>query len=161
MRWVQWAIEQMGLKLNEKKTRLVDAREESFDFLGYTLGRRVFKKDGTVCLSAHPSKKSIQRLKAKVRELLVPSNVGNWKQIVTRLNRILMGWANYFKYGSIWEAYRAVDQYVYERVRHFLRRRHKVASRATRVFPAQRVYGQLGVVKLEHIRLRRRSIVMR
>ena len=45
-------------------------------------------------------------------------------------------------------AYRAVDHYGYERVRHFLRRRHKVPSRGTKRFPAARVFGELGVVQL-------------
>src|SRR5206468_1857878 len=44
-------------------------------------------------------------------------------------NRILRGWSNYFGYGTRLMAYRAVDHYVYERVRNFLRHRHKVASR--------------------------------
>ena len=36
---------------------------------------------------------------------------------------------------ALGSAYRAVDNYVYDRVRHFLRRRHKVQGRGTRGFP--------------------------
>ena len=50
-------------------------------------------------------------------------------------------------------AYRAVDHYVYEGVRHFLRRRHKVPSRGTRRFPIARVFGALGVFQLRRLRL--------
>ena len=50
-------------------------------------------------------------------------------------------------------AYRAVDHYVYESVRHFLRRRHKVPSRGTRRFPIARVFGALGVFQLRRLRL--------
>src|SRR5947208_597438 len=52
-------------------------------------------------------------------------------RVRARLNRILRGWSNYFGYGTRLMAYRAVDHYVYERVRNFLRHRHKVASRAS------------------------------
>ena len=54
-------------------------------------------------------------------------------------------------------AYRAVDNYVYERVRHFLAKRHKVSSRGTRHFSYEVVYGQLGVLRLRdvHLGLRR------
>ena len=45
-------------------------------------------------------------------------------------------------------AYRAVDNYVYERVRGFLRRRCKVPSRGTRRFSDQVVFGRLGVARL-------------
>jgi len=50
------------------------------------------------------------------------------------------------KYGK---AYRAVDEYVYDTVRHFLRRRHKVSSQGTRQFPEERVFGTLGVLRLQ------------
>jgi RNA-directed DNA polymerase len=50
-------------------------------------------------------------------------------------------------------AYRAVDNYVYDEVRHFLRRRHKVQSRGTRSFPATDVFGTLGVLRLRRVHL--------
>ena len=46
-----------------------------------------------------PSKKSMQRLKAKVRELLVPSNNEPWQDVRDTLNRTLRGWSNYFWHG--------------------------------------------------------------
>jgi RNA-directed DNA polymerase len=73
--------------------------------------------------------------------------------IVVDLNSVLRGWAHYFSYGTRWLAYRAVDHYVYERVRDFLRRRHKVPSRGTRRFRLARVFGELGVFSLRGVRL--------
>ena len=72
------------------------------------------------------------------------------------LNRILRGWSNYFGYGTRLMAYRAVDHYVYERVRNFLRNRHKVASRGTTRFSDAAVFGDLGVLRLRDIHLGRR-----
>jgi hypothetical protein len=37
---------------------------------------------------------------------------------------------------------------VEERVRHFLRRRHKVQSQGTRQFSMKRIFGELGVLRL-------------
>ena len=62
---------------------------------------------------------------------------------------LLGGWRQYFSIGSKSRAYRAVDEYVYDRVRNFLRRRHKVSSQGTRQFPSERVYGPLGVLRLQ------------
>ncbi len=45
-------------------------------------------------------------------------------------------------------AYRAIANYVYDRVRHFPRRRHKVPGRGTRRFPDHVVCGKLGVQRL-------------
>ena len=137
------------------KTGLVKARTESFDFLGYTFGPHHSPKNGYRYLGASPSNKSVQRLKQKIGELLRPQNVGPWPEVRDRLNRMLVGWSNYFNYGTRKSAYRAVDNYVYERVRGFLRRRHKVSSRGTRRFSGERVYGKLGVTRLRHIHIGR------
>ena len=41
-----------------------------------------------------------------------------------------------------------MDEHVYDKVRHFLRRRQQVSSQGTRQFPEERVFGSLGVVRL-------------
>src|SRR5262245_2907257 len=76
--------------------------------------------------SASPSKQSVQRLKTKVRELLVPSNNDPWPEVRDDLNRTLRGWSSCFNLGSPVASFRSVDHYVRERVRGFLARRHKV-----------------------------------
>jgi RNA-directed DNA polymerase len=143
----------IGLTLNRAKTKLVKAKQERFDFLGYTFGPHRYKKDGHGYLGASPSKKSVARLKRKVREVLRPSEVRPWGEVSGRLNRVLGGWSQYFSYGTRLMAYRAVDNYVCERVRGFLRRRKKVSSRGTRQFSDQVVFGKLGVVRLRQIHL--------
>ena len=45
----------------------------------------------------------------------------------------------YFRYGTRTAAYGAVDNYVYESVRHFLPRRHQVQSRGTSRFSVKAV----------------------
>jgi len=144
---------QMGLTLNEQKTRVRDGRRESFDFLGYTFGPMRYRKDGHWYLGAAPAKKAVTRVKGRIRQTLRPGNQAPWDEVKGELNRVLRGWANYFAYGTRLMAYRAVDHYVYERVRHFLGRRHKVPSRGTRRFPAEDVFGALGVFQLRRFHL--------
>lgn len=146
--WTRWAMTQLGLTLNETKTCLRTASRESFDFLGYTFGPVRYRKTGQTYLAATPSKRSVQRLKRAVRAQLRPGNQGRWPEVRNRLNRTLRGWATYFRYGSRATAGRAVDNYVYGCVRHFLRRRHKVPTRGTRRFSAERVFGPLGVYRM-------------
>lgn len=72
------------------------------------------------------------------------------------MDRVLRGWANCFCCGTLSTTRRAVDKRVYDRVRHFLRRRHKVDGRGTRQFPSDRVIGELGVLSVQRLpRLRR------
>jgi RNA-directed DNA polymerase len=95
----------------------------------------------------------VLRLKAKVSDILVPGNTGAWPDVRDRLNRLLRGWSAYFGYGTRLPAYRAVDNHVYDRVRHFLVRRHKVPSHGTRRFPREAVFGALGVFHLRRVHL--------
>lgn len=151
--WTTEVMARLGLTLNEDKTTLRDARKECFDFLGYTFGPEYHRKQGYRYLSASPSRKAVQRLKCKVSELLVSGNKAPWPDVRNRLNRQLRGWSSYFSYGTRLMAYRAVDNYVYDRVRHFLRRRHKVQGRGTRGFPDDYVFGPLGVLRLRRVHL--------
>lgn len=148
LQWTRWAMTNIGLVLNEAKTCIRDARREHFGFLGYTFGPERYRKDGHWYLAAKPSKRSVQRLKGRIRKVLHRGNQKPWSEIVPCLNWMLTGWAQYFSYGTRLMAYRVIDNFVYERVRHFLRRRHKVPSRGIRYFPAEKVFGDLGVVRL-------------
>jgi len=143
----------LGLTLNEAKTCIREARTESFDFLGYTFGPHVHRKHGYVYLGKSPSKKSATRLKGKVRAQLKPGNQAPWPNVRDQLNSLLRGWSGYFGHGTCLMAYRAVDNYVYERVRGFLVRRHKVSSRGTTRFPGGDVFGELGVLRLRRVHL--------
>src|SRR6266852_677994 len=144
---------QMGLTLNEQKTRVCDGRRESFTFLGYTFGPMRYRKDGHWYLGAAPAKTAVKRIKGRIRQILRPTNQEPWEEVVADLNRVLRGWARYFAYGTRLMAYRAVDHYVWERARHFLRRRHKVPSRGTKRFSADVVFGELGVFQLRRFHL--------
>ncbi len=149
--WTKAVMMKLGLTLNEAKTSLKDARQERFDFLGYSFGPHRYKANGQWYLGASPSKKSVQRLKTKVGNLLVPGNHEPWAEVRDTLNKSLLGWSNYFSYGTRRSVFRGVDRYVYERVRDFLARRHKVAGRGTKRFSCEIVYGERGLLRLERL----------
>src|SRR5436309_103847 len=97
--WTRQVMTRLGLTLNEAKTKLKEARRESFDFLGYTFGPRRYWKNGHGYLGAGPSNKSVARLRRKVSDVLIPGTTGTWPEVRNRLNSILRGWSNYFSYG--------------------------------------------------------------
>jgi RNA-directed DNA polymerase len=146
--WTRRVMAKLGLALNEAKTSVRNARQEHFSFLGYTFGPHYMQTNGRWYLGASPSKKSVQRVKDKVGEILVPGNQAPWPEVRDRLNSLLRGWRAYFNHGSRQRAYETVDQHVYHSVQRFLVRRHKVPTRGTRRFTYRAVYGVLGVVRL-------------
>jgi len=89
-------------------------------------------------------------VKRKVSEHLQPQNVTPWKDVRDRLNKILIGWKAYFKLGSPGRVFEDINEHVEERVRHFLRRRHKVQSQGTVQFSTDKIYGQYGVFRFRH-----------
>jgi RNA-directed DNA polymerase len=151
--WTKAVMTRLGLTLNDVKTSLRNARRERFDFLGYSFGPHRYKANGAWYLSASPSKKSMQRFKTKIGNLLLPSTFDPWSELRDSLNRSLLGWSNYFCHGTCRSAFRSIDRYVYERVRDFLARRHKVAGRGTRRFSCDVVYSELGLLRLERLPL--------
>jgi RNA-directed DNA polymerase len=73
---------QMGLTLNEQKTRLCDGRREAFTFLGYTFGPMHYRKDGHWYLGAMPAQKAVKRIKGRIRRILRPTNQAPWEEVV-------------------------------------------------------------------------------
>lgn len=83
-------VEANGLALHPDKTHLGDCRQpgQGFDFLGYRFetGQRLVRK------------KSLDRIKAKIREKTGRSRGDSFAQIITDLNSTLGGWFSYFKH---------------------------------------------------------------
>jgi RNA-directed DNA polymerase len=139
----------LKLTVNEAKTRLCRLPEETFDFLGYTIGRCYSKQTGKAYLGTRPSAKKVRRLCDEIhdctgRHTTLLSSAGQ----VARLNRMLVGWANYFCLGPVSQAYRAIDQHVCRRLRQWLCAKRKVQGRGTTRFPDAYLYQELGLVRL-------------
>ncbi len=70
-------------------------------------------------------------------------------QIVMRLNRIKVGWANYFMLGPVSRAYHAIDAHACKRLRQWLSAKHKHKGRGTSRYPDEYLYDVLGLARLE------------
>jgi RNA-directed DNA polymerase len=137
--WARGTLTRLGLTLNEAKTSIRNARKERFDFPGYTFGPHFSGRTGREYIGYSPSQKSVKRIRQSVGEHLRPRSVGPWEEVRDRLNQKLRGWKTYFGLGSPGKAYKVIDEYVDERIRHFLRRRHRVSSQGTRQFSTKRI----------------------
>ena len=68
--------------------------------------------------------------------------------VVAKLNRVMIGWANYFCLGPVSKAYRAVDEHACNRLRQWLCAKHKVMSTGLRRFSVAFLHERLGLVRL-------------
>ena len=90
-------LHRMGLSLNEGKTRKIDAREESFNFLGFTIRYdKDIKGRDIRYWNIMPSKKSEQKIRDKVKEYLRTHGHCKAQDVADGLNSIIRGWLNYF-----------------------------------------------------------------
>jgi len=142
-------MSRLKLTVNETKTRLCRLPEESFDFLGYTIGRCYSPRTGRAYIGTRPSPQKIHRLCREISDVTACRygllDVG---EIVGRLNRKMNGWANYFRLGPVSKAYAAVDAHARKRLRQWLCRKHKVRGQGTSRFPDKHLYEQLNLVQL-------------
>jgi len=91
-------LNRMELKINEDKTRQINAEEESFNFLGFTFRYDRDLYDGKKRYwNVIPSKKATNKLKEKIREKLHSSLHYSPEKLVKALNKMLRGWLNYFE----------------------------------------------------------------
>jgi RNA-directed DNA polymerase len=103
-----------GLRLHPEKTHLVDMQQPGgFDFLGYHF-------EGRFRL---PRKKSLQKLKAAVRQKTRRANGHSLAVIIADVNRSLVGWLEYFKHSH--GSFRDLDKWIRMRLRSILRKRHR------------------------------------
>jgi RNA-directed DNA polymerase len=112
-------MEQAQLRLHPEKTKIVDATQRGgFDFLGYHFERG----------QKWPRKKSLQRLKEKLRPYTRRNNGQSLDCIVRGINPILRGWYNHFRFSKL-NALQSVDGWVRGRLRSILRKRSKRKGR--------------------------------
>jgi hypothetical protein len=142
----------LRLTVNETKTRVCRA-DEPFNFLGYTIGRFYAVRTGKPYLGVKPSAKKIQGLCLEIHE----QTERRWlwlseAALIARLNRVVRGWANYFRLGTVTAAYRRVTAYLHFRVRQWLVRKHKQRGPCLKQYTADYLQAALGLYRLERLR---------
>jgi group II intron reverse transcriptase/maturase len=132
-------LERLKLRLSPEKT-VISSFQEGFDFLGFHFGKRYIGV----------GKKSLKAIYAKVREATrrVQGDTPI-EQIIRNVNPIILGWANYHRHGNNAGLFRALDKWVRNRVRAYVRRRWRDRGR-WKVFSAEEL-DRKGLVRMEHV----------
>ncbi len=107
-------VEEAGLILHPDKTHIVDSREKSFSFLGYSFrGKCIF-----------PRKKSHAKFVARIRELTPRKSGQSLACTINAINQMTRGWFGYFRHGY-WPVFKNYDGLTRRRLRRQLLKRHR------------------------------------
>lgn len=144
-------MQKLKLTVNEEKTTICRIPEGRVHFLGYTIGRYYTYNTGRPYIGTSPAKVKQQRLCREISRLTCRE--WTWldtKTQVERLNRMVVGWANYFCLGRVRQAYRNVNHHVVKRLRQWLGHKHKVrGQRGSSRFSDTYLHEHLGLINIE------------
>ena len=104
------------LNINKDKTKICHLSED-VKFLGYTFIKRQLKNDETTKWHASVHRKSLAKLKVKIKELTDRRCPKGWSTTKTELNTVLRGWFNYFRLGIRKSLVTTIDGWTRRRIR--------------------------------------------
>ena len=113
----------MGLRLSVEKTRVCHI-DEGFDFLGFRIQRRYKRGTNKRFVYTWPSKKALGTVIDTIRDLTRRHRHRTLADLLHRINPVLRGWCNYFRYGVSKRTFSYLDHYAWQRVVSWLRKRH-------------------------------------
>jgi group II intron reverse transcriptase/maturase len=147
----------LKLTVNETKTRLCRVPEDTFNFLGYSFGRRHSPRTGKAAIGIYPSKQRVQRICRVISAL----TTRKWAWLaeadqIKRLNSRLRGWAEYFRLGWVSAPYQAVMNHTCYRLRKWLGRKYAKQTWEAH-YPDKYLHGTLGLIDLAQVRKAQRA----
>jgi len=113
----------LGLRLSEAKTRVAHM-DEGFSFLGFRIQRRRKRGTDKWYIYTFIDDRPIRSLKAKIRALTHRTSQLDLEYVLTRLNQVMHGWANYFRHAVAKNAFAMLDNFAWRRVVRMLMVRH-------------------------------------
>lgn len=151
MEVIQRILNRLGLTLSPTKTRELDSRKDSFQFLGFEIGIKKSFRTGKPYPHIEPSKAALGAIRQRItymtrREMTcVPLEA-----MLENVNRTLQGWVGYYHYRNCSRALGKLKWHVEERMCTQLRKRHKVRHRVTGYirFGRETLYDQYGLYKV-------------
>jgi RNA-directed DNA polymerase len=149
LKGIQRLLGDLGLGLNAEKTRVVDAKQERFNFLGFTVTVRKSPRTGWRFPLIRPSQKALKRIRAEIKKLTCRRTLALPQEvIIQKLNEEVRGWVGYFYYGNCSRTFQTLKGFLEERLRIYLRRKHQRKSRGYKAYPYCYLYKNLRLYKI-------------
>jgi group II intron reverse transcriptase/maturase len=125
-------LSRMGLTLNKEKSKQLDAKDSGFDFLGFNFRNRWSRMQyRRKYWHIGPSRKSVLKITASLRELCTVSRHLEQGEFVRMLNEKVRGWTNYFNIPGVSHPFQSFDRlkwYIGRKLTDYYRRKSQRGS---------------------------------
>lgn len=151
LRALEAILQRLHLTLGQAKTRLVNLEaDEGFDFLGFHV--RLVPSRWNRCrmvAMSWPSRSAMVAARQRIRDLTLLSRIGLPEVLVVQaVNRFLLGWGAYFRWGNSTTQFRVLDEYVTDRLCRFIARKHGRRKMGHGLYELLKSRTRLGLVRL-------------
>ncbi len=125
-------LDRMGLVINTDKSKLVNAKEQAFDFLGFTFRYDQSRISGWGKFwNVFPKQKSQKKIRQKINTKL--KSIGHYRAsaVVGELNPIIRGWMNYYRIDKVsytQVAFKDLEDYLRNRLYRYYNRKSQRKS---------------------------------
>jgi RNA-directed DNA polymerase len=140
-------LETRGLTLSKSKTKIVHLNQ-GFNFLGFNikwyqdkntrLGRKVLIK---------PSKESLQDIRNNMRQVWLENKSSNVNYLMSKLNPIIRGVANYYRTVVSSHIFRKLDRWMFMRQNRYVKRMH---SKKSSTWRKRKYWGRLNLERNDY-----------
>lgn len=138
-------VNKLKLRLKPQKTRILNANEEGFDFLGFRFVRGISKKTNKLTTYYFPAPKAVKAIRQRIRQVVDYRRQKKAEVIAKELTPILRGWVNYFRIANSAKIFGKVRYYTAQRMRKFICRRGHKSGYGFKAYPEKYLYGTLGL----------------
>lgn len=138
-------VNKLKVNLKPQKTRILNANQEGFDFLGFRFVRGISPKTHKLTTYYFPAQKAVNNIKQRIRQVADHRCPKKAETIARELTPILRGWVNYFRAANSSEVFGKVRYYTAQRMRKFICRRGQRSGYGYKSYPDKYLYGILGL----------------
>jgi group II intron reverse transcriptase/maturase len=129
LKGIETVLGDLSLTLNSDKTKVIDATQERFTFLGFSITVAKNPRTGRKFPLIEPSEKAMKHIRAEIKGLACKRNHTLPEDVViAKLNQIVRGWVGYFYYGNCSRSLISLRFYLERRLCILLKRKHKMSK---------------------------------
>jgi RNA-directed DNA polymerase len=119
---VEQFLNERGLELSPEKTRITHI-EDGFDFLSHHVRKYAGK------FLTKPARANVKAFLGKVRKIVKTNKQTSTAHLITQLNPVIRGWANYHRHGASKSTFIKADHAIFKALWGWAKRRHPTKSR--------------------------------